>query len=74
MFPICVFSEVHTAPVQHPRAYRTEIGCLQVLSRLPHNTFGMCSTLRQLLGRSDRGMQLGGILAKVPQKRTWPEA
>jgi hypothetical protein len=34
---------------------RTQIGCPRVLARLPHNTFRMCSTLRRLLVRSDRG-------------------
>jgi hypothetical protein len=41
--PECVegkFSEVRVAPVRHPGAYLAEIGCLRVLSRLPHNAVG----------------------------------
>src|SRR3712207_6047884 len=49
------FSEVRIAPVQHLWAYRAQMGCLRVLSRLPHTTFRMCSTLRRLLGLSYRG-------------------
>jgi hypothetical protein len=38
------FSEVRKAPVQHLWVYGAQIGCLRVLSSLPHNTFRMCST------------------------------
>jgi hypothetical protein len=33
-----VFSEVSIAPVQRLLAPLAEIGCLRILSRLPHNT------------------------------------
>jgi hypothetical protein len=43
------------APAQHLCAYRVQIGFLRALSRLPHNTLGMCLTVPQLPGRTDRG-------------------
>jgi hypothetical protein len=36
-FAITEFSEVRVSLAQHPRAHQTQINCLQVLSRLPHN-------------------------------------
>ena len=48
-------SEVRVAPAQHLWPSQAEKGCRRALSRLPHNTFRMCSTLEQLLVRSDRG-------------------
>jgi hypothetical protein len=48
--------EAEVPPVKHLWPSRTPIGCLRVLSRLPHNTFRMCPAAQLLLGRSDRGM------------------